>query len=1012
VAGICILQALRNSDGTIVDFRVTNGNAAAEKMLGESLTRMSEETLFEVLPGMKSLLASELISVVETGESFHTEKHYLSDGKNNWFDISGVKNADGLIITFHDITRQKTAEKETFKNLQLLRQSEDVAKMGSWEYIIKEKKFNWSEGMYRIFGVPDNTVVTPDTYVAYATPEDEAIAKRISNHLKTDHRPFEYTFHIKTGDVVKTIKVKARTLSNEKGEVEKLLGIDVDITALAESENKIKEQRHFISQIVETIPDMLSVMEYPSRKILYVNNDPFINQGYDSIQILNSSPDTFKKFVHPEDVELVDYYFDRFSSLDDDIVNSVEYRAHNNLGTWQWFRCRGKVFKRNEAGFATQILNVIQNINMQKLAEEKIREQGYYIQRLVDTVPDTILIYNIQLDELVYSNAEVTHLLGYTPEELHAMGETMYPKIIHPEDLEEQELTLTMLRNARDNEIIEKVFRMIHKDGSVRYVQARRTPFKRGRNGRVSEIVAVFHDITRLKEAEQENIRIKDLLALRAENKYRQLFNSIDEGFCIIEVSLNEGRVPNDYKFLECNPAFEKLTGLKGVVGKTILEFDPQHEAHWFELYGNVALYGQPKRLLQRAKGLNNRWFEVYAFSAGDPGKNQVAVLLNDVTERKNFEQRLLDLNARLQESDRVRTEFFSNVSHEFRTPLTLLLGPLQDVINEARASGKDEELDKLKLAYKNAVRLQKLVNNLLDFSRIEAGKMDAQFQPTDLAKLTRDLSSNFRPAVERAGLEYEVDVKANEEPVYVDRSMWEKVVFNLLSNALKYTLEGRIKVSLRHVGQDVELNVTDSGSGIAKENIPSLFERFRRIEGTLARTYEGSGIGLALVQEMVKLHAGCIRVESEPGKGSTFTVTIPRGKEHLPKDKIIEKADAFSGNFITGQDDGPVEWLPIDNLIAGAGTATKTVAKSVATITGKMPLIFLVDDNPDMREYLHSLLIEQYNIISLDNGTKVIDLLKKGVMPDLILSDIMMPGMDGFALLVAVNQISGTGFR
>jgi signal transduction histidine kinase len=235
-----------------------------------------------------------------------------------------------------------------------------------------------------------------------------------------------------------------------------------------------------------------------------------------------------------------------------------------------------------------------------------------------------------------------------------------------------------------------------------------------------------------------------------------------------------------------------------------------------------------------------------------------------------------------LAELDRAKTAFFSNVSHEFRTPLTLLLGPLEDELREnPRAS------ERLEVAHRNSLRLLKLVNTLLDFSRIEAGRIDAAYEPTELGAFTAELASVFRSAIERAGLRLTVECLPLPEPVYVDREMWEKIVLNLLSNAFKFTFEGEITVALRWRGQHVELSVGDTGVGIPESELPRIFERFHRVRGTRSRTYEGTGIGLALVQELVKLHGGEIRVQSAEGRGTTFTVAIPGGATHLPKERI-----------------------------------------------------------------------------------------------------------------------------
>src|SRR5262249_16227623 len=221
-----------------------------------------------------------------------------------------------------------------------------------------------------------------------------------------------------------------------------------------------------------------------------------------------------------------------------------------------------------------------------------------------------------------------------------------------------------------------------------------------------------------------------------------------------------------------------------------------------------------------------------------------------------------------LAELDRAKTAFFSNVSHEFRTPLTLLLGPTEELVSAADLPATHRA--RMETVHRNALRLLRLVNTLLDFARAEAGRVEPLFQPTDLARLTADLASVFRSAVERAGLRLVVECEPLPERVYVDREVWEKVVLNLLSNALKFTFEGQITGGLRLAGEHVELAVRDTGVGIPEAELPHVFERFQRVRGTRARTHEGTGIGLALVQELVKLHGGGVRVESRVGEGST----------------------------------------------------------------------------------------------------------------------------------------------
>ena len=246
-----------------------------------------------------------------------------------------------------------------------------------------------------------------------------------------------------------------------------------------------------------------------------------------------------------------------------------------------------------------------------------------------------------------------------------------------------------------------------------------------------------------------------------------------------------------------------------------------------------------------------------------------------------------------LAEIDRAKTQFFSNVSHEFRTPLTLMLGPIEEMLSGGNGTVTIPRHE-LELVHRNCLRLLKLVNALLDFSRIEAGRAQASYEPVDLPAFTAELASVFRAAIEKAGLRLDIDCPRLDEPVYVDSCMWEKIVLNLLSNAFKFTFEGEITVALKRRNEHVELSIADTGTGIAEDELPRLFERFHRIEGARGRTFEGSGIGLALVQELAKLHGGDVKVASTYGKGTQFTVSIPMERAHLPT-KRTEPAPRIS---------------------------------------------------------------------------------------------------------------------
>jgi len=360
-----------------------------------------------------------------------------------------------------------------------------------------------------------------------------------------------------------------------------------------------------------------------------------------------------------------------------------------------------------------------------------------------------------------------------------------------------------------------------------------------------------------------------------------------------------------------------------------------------------------------------------------------------------------------LAEIDRAKTAFFSNVSHEFRTPLTLMLGPLQDLLARSQTHLTPTAKQQLELANRNGARLLRLVNTLLDFSRIEAGRVQAVFQATDLAGFTSELASVFRSATDKAGLRLRVSCPPLREPVYVDRDMWEKIVLNLISNAFKFTFEGEIAVSTERVGDFAELRVRDTGVGIPPEEISRLFERFYRVPNTRSRTHEGTGIGLSLVQELIKLHGGFIRVESNLGKGSTFIVSIPFGQNHLSSSQLggartLTSTATGAKPFV----EEALRWLPEtssedDEIISDQDLLPVPCPPFLEA--GVRPRILVADDNADMRQYVARLLSEQYEVETVPDGQAALSAARQRP-PSLILSDVMMPVMDGFQLLAAIR--------
>ena len=410
-------------------------------------------------------------------------------------------------------------------------------------------------------------------------------------------------------------------------------------------------------------------------------------------------------------------------------------------------------------------------------------------------------------------------------------------------------------------------------------------------------------------------------------------------------------------------------------------------------LPGQEALFGFLVAGVSACRALDDDYLNFYALLAG-----AVNTAVGNVVAYEREQRRAEELA----EIDRSKTAFFSNVSHEFRTPLTLILGPLDEALGDTANPLDAVQRQRIAVTHRNSLRLLKLVNSLLDFSRIEAGRVVATYVPSDLQQVTADLASVFESAMEKGGLAYVLDLHDLGEPVHIDRDMWEKVVFNLLSNAFKFTLQGSVTVELRRHEGMARLSVSDTGAGIPAHELPRMFERFHRIEGAPGRTYEGTGIGLALIQELVRLHGGAIAVHSVEGEGTRFDVDLPFGSAHLPQERIGGQFDdagtqQHGASFV----EEALRWLP--DATEAAPPVMSAMPVSRDNVPLQRPRILVVDDNNDMRAYIRSLLSVYADVTACADGEEAFALLQRDPH-DLLVSDVMMPKLDGFGLIAKIR--------
>ena len=504
----------------------------------------------------------------------------------------------------------------------------------------------------------------------------------------------------------------------------------------------------------------------------------------------------------------------------------------------------------------------------------------------------------------------------------------------------------------------------------------------RGPAGDIVGILAQGHEVTEVfrQTAQREAAEA----ALRAsEERYRTLFEAIDDGFCVVQILRDAAGTAVDYRFLEVNAAFEHQSGLVDARGKRMLELVPDLDSSWFDRYGHVAATGEPTRFENYAPAMG-RWFDVYANRVGNPAEQLVAVVFKDITGRKAAEVEL----ARILEAERVarrdaeaaghsRDEFLATVSHELRTPLSSMLGWVQ--LLRSQALPPDKQARALETIERNARVQAQLIEDLLDVSRIVSGQLRIEMNPFDVKTVVEAALDIVRPAA----LARDVQLRATLETgamVVGDAARLQQVVWNLLSNAVKFTPKGgHVEVSVQQRDADVELVVADTGRGIDAGFLPHVFDRFRQAEGVTTRSAGGLGLGLSIVKELVALHGGTVAVASPGlGEGSTFTVTLPASESRRREVTPPRGYDA--------QPPAAIDFACPPEL-AGMG-------------------VLVVDDEEDSRDMLEVMLARCGVKVRLAANAAEAYAAVQAEVPDLLLSDIGMPGEDGYSLIGRIRAL------
>lgn len=490
-------------------------------------------------------------------------------------------------------------------------------------------------------------------------------------------------------------------------------------------------------------------------------------------------------------------------------------------------------------------------------------------------------------------------------------------------------------------------------DGSQRWLRDRARVLERAGDGVPLRLFGVIEDVTACNSLQRR--------AQEASDKYRLLFDSIDAGFCVIEVLFDAAGEPEDYRFLEVNAAFEGITGIRDGVGRRMREFAGTHERHWFETYGRIARTGIPERFENSAEQLGF-YYDVYAFRVGDPGLNQVGVLFTDITQRKRAEDAL-------REDGRRKTEFIAMLAHELRNPLATITSGLQAMKLGSHGVASHPATAMME---RQVGQMRRLLDDLLDINRITLGKVHLRRERCDLVQLLRQVSEAFQPHYDQQGLVLDWAWPVQPQWVKADPARLMQVFGNLLSNAAKFSNPGgRVTLSLQHDGQQAVIQVRDQGVGIEAAQLESIFELFAQVDSERNASSGGLGVGIALARQLVEMHQGQILAHSEGlGHGSTFTVCLPLDLQSSAPPALAPPEEPVPAN------DGVLD-------------------------------ILLIDDNHDAADSISMVLeLLGHRVTTCYSGQQGLDALA-AARPDLVFTDIGMPGMDGHEVCRRMRAMS-----
>ena len=779
--------------------------------------------------------------------------------------------------------------------------------------------------------------------------EDMDVSENILQELNEKRIPkgrFEKRYFHKNGSIVWT-DVSVFLQRDIHGEPLYFITAVTDISALKRAEEELKNAHEQLNATLNALPDLL--FEIDSNTIIHDYRAP-------DDSLLYAPPSEFlgkpMKSVLPQAASQK-LLFALEEATKNGKCTGVEYTLNFPEGI-RWFDL--SVSTKHFSGELRYVL-LIRDITANKKAEADLKESEEKFRKIFENHSAVKLLVDAETGAIVDANKAATKFYGWTRDELKQMN------IFNINTLPSQ------TGKARMNKVntihhTRSEFKHRLKSGEERDVEVYISKINIG--GKAYHH-AIVHDITERKRFEKDLVIAKEK-AEENEKRYKSLFSNMMNAFGLHEMIFNENGEPVDYVFLEVNPVWEKVVGMKAeeVIGKRIKKIMPDIEQSWIDRYGRIVSTGIPVEFIDY-NAATQKYYNVFAYKHHG---NKFAVVFNDVTDKKQFESELIRAKEKAEENDRLKSAFLANMSHEIRTPMNGILGFI-NLLSQPDLNDKERN-EFIQIINKSGERLMNTINDIVEISRIEVGDIHLNFETFDLAELMQYYSDFFKPQASEKGLTLKISRQVTGEEAWIktDKHKLDGIFMNLVRNAIKFTDEGKIEIGNYLENGNLYLFVKDTGKGIPKDKQNAIFNRFVQADTELTRGYEGAGIGLSIVKAYVEALNGEIQLHSQPGKGSTFLVSIP-----------------YSSVIKTNNN------------------------RQFSTVTQEIPqqeTLLIADDDEISYYFLEKVLESNYRLLHAWNGEEAIELVKANPEISLVLMDIKMPGkFDGLKATAEIKQIN-----